>query len=120
MVLAFKDLSNFYNLNFNDKLILGQPTYSNESPKTGIYRINILSSKFKNNISFILIHLTIPFWRQKLGIFNGGLLVIFKISQDFESRLKNNHNIIILKIFSLELIFNSNIILGNYKFKWKL
>jgi len=55
-VLAFKDLSNFYNLNFNDKLILGQPTYSNESPKTGIYRINcgilLLNLKKMREINF--------------------------------------------------------------------
>lgn len=39
-IIAYNDLTGFYNLNFNGKVILGQPTYFNKSPKTGIYKIN--------------------------------------------------------------------------------
>ena len=38
--IVYNDLTEFYNLNFNGKVILGQPTYFNRSPKTGIYKIN--------------------------------------------------------------------------------
>lgn len=55
-VLVFKDLVNFYNLNFNDKMILGLPTYNNKSPKTGIYKINdgiiLLNLKKMRKIKF--------------------------------------------------------------------
>ena len=37
-VIVFKDLTNLYNLNFNDKMILGQSVYF--AKKTGYYRIN--------------------------------------------------------------------------------
>ena len=40
-IIVYKDLSNFYNLNFNGKMILGQPTYGNKnSQKHGFHRIN--------------------------------------------------------------------------------
>ena len=40
-VIVYKDLSNFYNLNFNGKMILGQPTYGNKnSQKKGFHKIN--------------------------------------------------------------------------------
>ena len=40
-IIAYKDLSNFYNLNFNGKIILGQPTYGNRGrKKKGHYKIN--------------------------------------------------------------------------------
>ncbi len=39
-IIVYNDLTEFYNLNFNGKVILGQPTYFNRSPKTGIYKIN--------------------------------------------------------------------------------
>ena len=39
-ILVYNDLSEFYNLNFNGKIILGQTTYYNKSPITGIYKIN--------------------------------------------------------------------------------
>ena len=39
-ILVYNDLTEFYNLNFNGKIILGQPTYFNKSKKTGIYKIN--------------------------------------------------------------------------------
>ena len=39
-VIVFKDLTNFYNMNFNDKMILGQPTYSYNKSRTTFYRIN--------------------------------------------------------------------------------
>ena len=40
-VIVYKDLSNFYNLNFNGKMILGQPTYGNKnSQRKGFYKIN--------------------------------------------------------------------------------
>ena len=38
--IVYNDLNEFYNLNFNGKIILGQPTYFNKSTKTGIYKIN--------------------------------------------------------------------------------
>ena len=37
-VIVFKDLNNLYNLNFNDKMILGQPVYFENS--TGLLNIN--------------------------------------------------------------------------------
>ena len=55
-VLVFKDLVNFYNMNFNDKMMLGLPTYNNKSPKTGIYKINdgimLLNLKKMRKIKF--------------------------------------------------------------------
>lgn len=39
-VIVFKDLTNLYNINFNDKMILGQPVYSYNKSKTTIYNIN--------------------------------------------------------------------------------
>ena len=39
-VIVFKDLINFYNMNFNGKMILGQPTNSYNESKTTFYRIN--------------------------------------------------------------------------------
>jgi lipopolysaccharide biosynthesis glycosyltransferase len=39
-VIIYKDLSNFFNLNFNGKVILGQVGAANNSPKTGYYMIN--------------------------------------------------------------------------------
>ena len=39
-ILVYNDLTVFYNLNFNGKVILGQPTYFNKNKKTGIYKIN--------------------------------------------------------------------------------
>ena len=39
-VIVLEDLIQFYNLNFNGKVILGQPTICNKSTKTGIYKIN--------------------------------------------------------------------------------
>ena len=38
--IVYKDLSKFYNLNFNGKLVLGQVTGNNKSKQTGIFRIN--------------------------------------------------------------------------------
>ena len=38
--IVFKDLTKFYNLNFNGKIILGQVTGSNKSKKNNIYHIN--------------------------------------------------------------------------------
>ena len=38
--ICFKDLNNFYNLNFRGKIILGQIIISNNYKKTGYYRIN--------------------------------------------------------------------------------
>lgn len=38
--IVYNDLSDFYNLNFNGKIILGQPTFYNRSKKTGICKIN--------------------------------------------------------------------------------
>ena len=39
-IIVYKDLSCFYNLNFNGKIILGQPTYGNRGKKKGHYKIN--------------------------------------------------------------------------------
>ena len=40
-VIVYKDLNNFYNLNFNGKMILGQPSFGNKnSQKKGLYTIN--------------------------------------------------------------------------------
>ena len=39
-IIALKDLTQFYNLNFNENIMLGQPTLCNKSFKTGIYKIN--------------------------------------------------------------------------------
>ena len=38
--IVYKDLSKFYNLNFNGKLVLGQVTGNNKSKQTGFFRIN--------------------------------------------------------------------------------
>ena len=39
-IIVYNDLTDFYNLNFNGKIILGQPTYFNKNKKTGINKIN--------------------------------------------------------------------------------
>ena len=40
-IIAYKDLSQLYNLNFNGKMILGQPTYGNKRrQRKGFHRIN--------------------------------------------------------------------------------
>ena len=40
-VIVYKDLNKFYNLNFNGKMILGQPSYGNKNAeKHGFHRIN--------------------------------------------------------------------------------
>ena len=39
-VIVFKDLTNLYNMNFNGKMILGQPTNTYNISKTIFYRIN--------------------------------------------------------------------------------
>lgn len=39
-IIVYNDLNDFYNLNFNGKIILGQPTFFNKSTKTGVYKIN--------------------------------------------------------------------------------
>ena len=39
-MIIFKDLTNLYNLNFNNKIILGQPIHFYNSSKIGKYRIN--------------------------------------------------------------------------------
>ena len=40
-IIVYKDLINFYNLNFNGKMILGQPSYGNKyRQKKGFYKIN--------------------------------------------------------------------------------
>lgn len=39
-IIVYNDLNEFYNINFNGKIILGQPTFYNKSTKTGIYKIN--------------------------------------------------------------------------------
>ena len=52
-IIAYKDLSNFYNLNFNGKMILGQATYGNRCRKkkgynkinTGILLLNLLKMR---------------------------------------------------------------------------
>ena len=38
--IIFRDLTKFYNLNFNGKIILGQVTINNKSKKNHIYKIN--------------------------------------------------------------------------------
>ena len=38
--ICYKDLSNFYNINFKGKIILGQVIITNNNKKTGYYRIN--------------------------------------------------------------------------------
>ena len=53
-IIVYNDLNEFYNLNFNGKIILGQPTFYNKSTKTGIYKINngvlLLNLKKMRNI----------------------------------------------------------------------
>ena len=55
-IIVFKDLTNFYNLNFNGKIILGQVTGSNKSKQNHKYHINCgilllnLKGMRKNNI----------------------------------------------------------------------
>ena len=40
-IIAYKDLSKFYDINFNGKMILGQPTFGNRNAqKHGFHRIN--------------------------------------------------------------------------------
>ena len=39
-VIVFKDLTNLYNMNFNEKMFLGQPTNTYNESKTIFYRIN--------------------------------------------------------------------------------
>ena len=39
-VTVHKDLNEFYHTNFNGKMVLGQITFNNQSPKTGTYKIN--------------------------------------------------------------------------------
>lgn len=39
-VIIFKDLTNLYNMNFNNKIILGQPIHFYNKSKIGNYRIN--------------------------------------------------------------------------------
>ena len=40
-IIAYKDLSNFFNLNFNGKIILGYPSYGNKNrQRYGYHRIN--------------------------------------------------------------------------------
>ena len=40
-IIAYKDLSKFYDINFNGKMILGQPTFGNKNAqKHGFHRIN--------------------------------------------------------------------------------
>ena len=40
-IIVYKDLTKFYNINFNGKMILGQPTYGNKNAeKRGFHRIN--------------------------------------------------------------------------------
>ena len=40
-IIVYKDLSQFYNINFNGKMILGQPTYGNKKrQRKGFHRIN--------------------------------------------------------------------------------
>ena len=39
-IIVYNDLSELFSLNFNNKLILAQPTYYNKSKKTGIFKIN--------------------------------------------------------------------------------
>ena len=54
-IIVYKDLSNFYNLNFNGKMILGQPTYGNKkkgkksyhSVNTGVLLLNLIEMRQK-------------------------------------------------------------------------
>ena len=39
-ILVYNDLTEFFNLNFNGKIILGHPTIYNKSQRTGIFKIN--------------------------------------------------------------------------------
>jgi lipopolysaccharide biosynthesis glycosyltransferase len=39
-VIVFKDLTNIYNMNFNNKMILGQPVKFKKNAKTGFFSIN--------------------------------------------------------------------------------
>ena len=39
-IIVYNDLTEFYELNFKGKMILGHPTFFNTSPKTGVYKIN--------------------------------------------------------------------------------
>lgn len=39
-VIVFKDLTNLYNMNFNDKMILGQPAYTNNTSSKTYYTFN--------------------------------------------------------------------------------
>ena len=39
-IIVYNDLTEFYQLNFKGKMILGHPTFFNTSPKTGVYKIN--------------------------------------------------------------------------------
>lgn len=40
-VIVFKDLTNLYNMNFNDKMLLGQAVYFDNSSEIGFYKINV-------------------------------------------------------------------------------
>ena len=56
-IIVYKDLSNFYNLNFEGKMILGQATYGNKkAQKLGYHRINtgvlLLNLKAMREINF--------------------------------------------------------------------
>ena len=52
--IVYNDLNEFYNLNFNRKIILGQPTFFNKSKRTGILKINngvlLLNLKMMRNL----------------------------------------------------------------------
>ena len=39
-IIAYKDLTEFYQLNFKGKIILAQPTFMNKNSKTRVYKIN--------------------------------------------------------------------------------
>ena len=39
-IIAYKDLTEFYQLNFKGKIILAQPTFLNKNSKTRVYKIN--------------------------------------------------------------------------------
>ena len=39
-IIVYNDLTEFHELNFKGKMILGHPTFFNTSPKTGVYKIN--------------------------------------------------------------------------------
>ena len=56
-IIAYKDLTKFYNLNFNGKMILGQPTYGNKNKRkrinTGILLLNLAEmrkNKFEKKV----------------------------------------------------------------------